>query len=145
MKSVLERFLGETGDRKSVIVYSKVCAIVMLFLEHLMFEEILPEPPVRIQRPRRVRTEIRTFAQSEILRLRDFVVGGNHRVPAFFILLADTGIRAANFARFGIRFSMGSSRADHSTSNRQEPHGANCSGYGIHASPTARPPLTYRR
>ena len=74
IKSVLERFLGETGDRKSVIVYSKVCAIVMLFLKHLISEEILPEPPVQIQRPRRVRTEIRTF--------------GNPRVPAFFMLLA---------------------------------------------------------
>ena len=101
-KNVLERFLDDTRERTSAIVYGKVCAIVMLFLKHVVSEDILPELPLHIRRPRRIRTEIRTFTQSEMIRLRDFVANESIRDQAIFMLLADTGIRSSELCSLRI-------------------------------------------
>jgi integrase len=76
-------------------VHGKVCGIVGLCLRHLVAEGVLRELPIWIRRPRRLRAEIRTFTQAEMLRLRDVVVQENPRDMAIFMLLADTGIRAS--------------------------------------------------
>lgn len=91
---VIKAHLDDTRAGSTSLVYGKVCAILMLFLRHLAAENIIPQIPLSIARPRRLRAEIRTFTQSEMLRLRDVVIRESGRDFAIFMLLADTGIRA---------------------------------------------------
>jgi len=80
-------------------VYPKTCAILAMFLRWCVAEGELSALPFETPRPKRLRSEIRVFTITEMLRLRDFVRNENVRDWAIFMLLLDTGMRTGELCQ----------------------------------------------
>lgn len=75
--------------------YAKVCAILKLLLAFWVQEQLIESEPIRIERPKRLKAEIKVFTPEEVERMRQVVAKENARDWAIFMLLLDTGIRAS--------------------------------------------------
>jgi site-specific recombinase XerD len=74
--------------------YGKVCAILKRLLDFCVAESYI-DVVLRIERPKRLRAEIKVFTPEEMIRLRNVVIKENVRDWAIFMLLNDTGLRAS--------------------------------------------------
>jgi len=94
-KEQVGAYLDHVRTEATKDVYGKVCAILKRFLDFCVTESYLDAVPMRIQRPKRLRAEIKVFTPEEMMRLRNVVIKENVRDWAIFMLLNDTGLRAS--------------------------------------------------
>jgi site-specific recombinase XerD len=65
----LEQYLAQAQNGRGRPTYRKMCGITSLFLKHLAAMGTIDRVPLEIVRPKRLRTEIRVFTETEMLRL----------------------------------------------------------------------------
>jgi integrase/recombinase XerD len=82
--------------------YGKVCAIIKRLLDFCIQEAYLDAPPLKIERPKRLKAEIKVFTPAEMQRLRNVVIKENARDWAIFMLLNDTGLRASELCNLRV-------------------------------------------
>lgn len=94
-KDAVGAYLDHVREHTSKSDYGKVCAILKRLFGFLVDEQLLENEPLRIERPKRLKAEIKVFTPEEIERMRQIVAKENARDQAIFMLLLDTGIRAS--------------------------------------------------
>lgn len=88
-------YLDHVREDASKGDYGKVCAILKRLFGFFIAEQWLESEPLRIERPKRLKAEIKFFTPDEVQRMRQVVAQENARDWAIFMLLLDTGIRAS--------------------------------------------------
>jgi site-specific recombinase XerD len=94
-KDTIGAYLDHVQEHTSKSDYGKVCAIFKRLFGFFVAEQLLENEPLRIERPKRLKAEIKVFTPNEIERMRHVVAKENVRDQAIFMLLLDTGIRAS--------------------------------------------------
>lgn len=88
-------YLDHVREKASKGDYGKVCVILKRLFGFFIAEQWLENEPLRIERPKRLKAEIKAFTPDEIERMRQVVAKENARDWAIFMLLLDTGLRAS--------------------------------------------------
>jgi site-specific recombinase XerD len=88
-------YLDHVREDASKGDYGKVCAILKRLFGFFITEQWLEREPLRIERSKRLKAEIKVFTPDEVERMRQVIAKENARDWAIFMLLLDTGIRAS--------------------------------------------------
>lgn len=98
-RETLTSFVESTRQITSENVSFKVCAIVGLFLQHVVAEFQQERIPFEIVRSKRPKAEVHVFHTEDVRRIQEVARNENDRDRAVFMLFVDTAIRAGEILR----------------------------------------------